>query len=258
MVYIVSRNFGMDFIYLDILFCVIWMILLLRKRYVLQWIIGLFGACVVFFTDYVIWFTIKGSRVFHEIPFSEGLFLLYFSFTYGMIEFSYVAVMFSAKDWKTMLRWSLLLYGGWFAIGFLSQWIPLHDTAISISRIMSDFRWGQIAMAAGGYLVLIILKYTWEPFKHLTWIKLGFLVLVGFLVHFGMEITLLSAGIRPLEAGALGVLFFNSLIEFNTGVPFLYFGWVLLKDWKINTGVQDEPQPIKVEAKDLKVEEDIE
>ena len=101
MVYIVTRNFGMDFIYLDILFCVIWMILLLRKRYVLQWIFGLFGACVVFFTDYVIWYLVKGSRVFNIPIFNEGLFLLYFSFTYGMIEFSYVAVMFSpGYIWK--------------------------------------------------------------------------------------------------------------------------------------------------------------
>jgi hypothetical protein len=103
---------------------------------------------------------------------------------------------------------------------------------------MSSARWGQVGMAIGGYLVLVILKYTWEPFKHLTWPRLGFLFLIGFFVHFSMETTLLAAGIRPLE-GAFTVLLFNSFIEFNTGVPILYFGWVLLKDRRISTGIED-------------------
>ncbi|MEE9410529.1 MAG: hypothetical protein V3V41_06350, partial [Candidatus Heimdallarchaeota archaeon] len=219
MVNIVSRIFGVDFIYLDILFCVIWMVILIRKKYILQWLFGVFGACVVFFTDYVIWFKLKGTRMIYELPFSEGPFLLYFSFTYGMIEFSYVAVMFSAKNWRKMLYWSLLLYGGWFAIGFLSQWIHWDDRVISIAREMTSARWRQVGMAIGGYLLLIVLKYTWKPFKQLTWPKIGFLLFVGFLVHFAMETTLLAAGIRPLDPGAFGVLAFNSLIEFNTGVP---------------------------------------
>ena len=238
MVHEVARIFGMDFIYLDILFCVIWMIVLLRKKYHLQFLFGLFGACVVFFTDFVIWYTIKGTRILNEVPFNEALFLLYFSFTYGMIEFSYVAVLFSIKNWKKIAFWSSFLLGGWFIIGFLSQWIHLDDRTIDIVRLMSSGRWVQIVMAIGGYLLLIILKYTWEPFKHLTWARIGFLFLIGFFVHFSMETTLLAAGIRPLE-GAFSVLLFNSLIEFNTGVPILYFGWILLKDRGISTGIKD-------------------
>jgi len=159
-----------------------------------------------------------------------------------MIEFSYVAVMFSARNWKKMLFWTSLLFVGWFTIGFLSKFIHLDDRVIHISRDMAEAgnRWSQLALTLAGYLALIILKYTWKPFKNLTWLKLGYLFLVGFLVHFAMEITLLSAGIRPLAEGSFGVLIFNSLIEFNMGIPPLFFGWIMLKDRTVSTGREEE------------------
>jgi hypothetical protein len=46
--------------------------------------------------------------------------------------------------------------------------------------------------------------------------------MVGILVHFGMEFTLWSVGIRP---GVVSEFLFNSFLEFNTGVPILYILW---------------------------------
>ena len=237
MAHIVARLFDMDFIYLDLLFCAIWMTILLIRKKRLQWIFGLFGAVIVFISDDLIWYHLQGTRVLDTVPFNNDLFLLYFSFTYGMIEFSYVATMISAKNWKTMLSWSLFLYGGWFATGFLSSWLHIDDRSISIYREMTDIgRWIQIAMVVGGYLLLILFKYKWKPFKNLSWLKLGYLFLVGFLVHFGMEITLLAAGIRPLE-GSFIILIFNSFLEFNSGIPMIFIVWVLLQKRKIGVGL---------------------
>ncbi|MCG3224731.1 MAG: hypothetical protein H7647_09715 [Candidatus Heimdallarchaeota archaeon] len=236
---IVARLFDMDFIYLDLLFCAVWMTILLVRKKRLQWIFGLFGAVIVFISDDLIWYHLLGTRVLDDVPFNNDLFLLYFSFTYGMIEFSYVATMISAKNWKTMLSWSLFLYGGWFATGFLSSWLHIDDRTIDIYREMTDIgRWIQIAMAVGGYLLLILFKYKWKPFNNLSWLKLGYLFLVGFLVHFGMEITLLAAEIRPL-VGSLVILIFNSFIEFNSGVPVIFIAWTLLKNKGISTGKDD-------------------
>ena len=93
-------------------------------------------------------------------------------------------------------------------------------------------------MVLGGYLLIIILKYTWKPFKNVTWLRFGFLFLSGFLVHFAMEITLLSAGIRPVTE-AWTVLLFNSLLEFNTGVPILFFAWNLITYLKHEKGLEE-------------------
>ncbi len=148
-----------------------------------------------------------------------------------MIEFSYVSIMFRLENWKQKVYWTLFLYVGWFIIAFLPKILPLSDATVDIVRHMKDNRWGQIGMVVGGYSLLIILKYTWTPFKSLTWGKLGFLFLTGVLVHFAMEITLLTSGIRP-ATDVFSVLVFNSILEFNSGVPILFFAWNLITYFK--------------------------
>jgi len=75
---------------------------------------------------------------------------------------------------------------------------------------------------------LIILKYTWGAMRALTWSRIAYLFLIGILVHFGMEFTLWISDIRPAEGG-LDVLIFNSLLEFNTGIPVLYIAWTAIR-----------------------------
>jgi len=78
------------------------------------------------------------------VPFNHDLFLVYFSFTYGMIEFSYVTVMFQTKSMKAKGLWTLFLYGGWLATALISQHIGIDDRTIQTARDMSharSFRW---------------------------------------------------------------------------------------------------------------------
>jgi len=222
----VARQFDVDFIYFDLLFATIWMLLLWRQKHILAWGFGLAGACIVFLADDVLWFHIQETR-FLDVPLNPDLFLVYFSFTYGMIMFSYAIVMFAATKTKTRAFWTILLYLGWITSAFLSQWIPLDDHLISVGRDMSGAREVQVGMVVGGYLLLIVLKYTWRPMKALAWSRMVYLFLIGVLVHFGMEFTLWISGIRPAETG-LDVFIFNSLLEFNTGIPVLYIAWTAI------------------------------
>ena len=223
----VARQFDFDFIYFDLLFAVIWMLLLWRQKYMLAWGLGLAGACIVFLADDVLWFHIQKTR-YLDVPLNPDLFLVYFSFTYGMIMFSYAIVMFTATKTRARVFWTVLLYIGWIVSAFLSQWIPLDDRLISVGRDMSGARDVQIGMVIGGYLLLIILKYTWGAMRALTWSRMAYLFLIGILVHFGMEFTLWISEIRPAEGG-LDVLIFNSLLEFNTGIPVLYIAWTAIR-----------------------------
>ncbi len=223
----VARTFDMDFMYLDIAFCAVWMLVLFRQKHTIALWFGLFGALIVFLVDDVLWLRVQQTR-FLEVPFNRDLFLLYFSFTYGMIEFSYVTIMFGAKSMKTKALWTLFLYGGWLATALISQHVGIDDRTIDIGRDMSNARIVQVALTAGGYLLLLVLKYTWRPMKSLTFPRMFYLFLVGILVHFGMEITLLASGIRPAE-NYVDVLLFNSLLEFNMGVPILYILWTAVK-----------------------------
>ena len=235
----VARTFDMDFVYLDLAFCAVWMLVLLRRRQTVALWFGLFGALVVFLVDDVLWLRVQHTR-FLDVPLNRDLFLLYFSFTYGMIEFSYVTVMFGARSARTAVLWTLFLYGGWMATALISQNVGLDDRTIDIGRDMSDSRIVQAALVAGGYLLLVVLKYTWGPMKSLTLRRLACLFLVGVAVHFGMEITLLASGIRPARDW-VEVLLFNSLLEFNMGIPILFILWTALQARRVSRAGGEGP-----------------
>jgi hypothetical protein len=232
----------MDFMYLDIAFCAVWMLVLFRRKHTIALCFGFLGAFITFFTDDVLWFHIQHTRTL-EVPFNRDLFLVYFSFTYGMIEFSYVTAMFQARSMKTRALWTLFLYGGWMATALISQHVGIDDRTIQTGRDMSNARVIQVALVAGGYLLLLLLKYTWRPMKSLTFPRMLYLFLIGILVHFAMEVTLLASGIRPAE-NYVHVLLFNSLLEFNMGVPILYILWTAIKSIKVHDTIQEEPPQI--------------
>jgi hypothetical protein len=151
--------------------------------------------------------------------------------------------MFQARSMKTRALWTLFLYGGWMATALISQHAGIDDRTIQTGRDMSNARIIQVALVAGGYVLLLLLKYTWRPMKSLTFPRMLYLFLIGILVHFAMEVTLLASGIRPAE-NYVHVLLFNSLLEFNMGVPILYILWTAIKSTKVHDTSKEEPPQI--------------
>ncbi len=222
---LVERFFHIDFILMDLLFCILWITLLLRRGYRVEFFIGLLGIIINFIADYVIWFTIQGVRTL-DGPINPLLFFIYFSITYGMIEYSFVAIMFRVRENRERLFWTAILYLGWFLSGVASQVVSINDIVIHVTREMSLYRLPQILMIVGGYAALDILRRTWTPMRDIKPTYFIYLFFVGILVHFGMEFTLLMAGIRPSPlVNGLSEFLFNSFLEFNAGVPYLFMVW---------------------------------
>jgi len=221
---VVIRIFDVDFMFFDLLFTAIWIIFLYKKGYIKPLIFGFFGIAINMVVDYGVWFSFQGIRTVENLPpwMSPFAFFVYFSITYGMIEYSYVQVMFSIDSQQEnalqeRLRWSVFLVGGWLIIGLLSFFIPISDSEVTVQRVMTEQRIFQVYALIAEYALLGILAYMGK--FGLSGKKVLYIFVVGFFVHFSMETTLLLAGIRVLD---LFNLIFNSAIEFNTGAPILY------------------------------------
>jgi hypothetical protein len=213
----VIRTFGIDYIFFDLLFLAIFHFLLIRKKKFIPLIAFWLGGLAIMIIDWGFWL-----QVFHirklSLPevflpmlpeyWRVTVFMFWFSFSYGLM-FSWMFLMF--EEGKQRVFWTALLWGGWLTVALLSQNIPLWDDTFTTLRMMGGSRITQIIIVVAGYILLFILKYNWK--------KILYLFMVGVLCHFMMESSLWISGIR---SGSFAVLFVNSLIESNMGVPILF------------------------------------
>lgn len=222
---IVTRTFDADFMLFDIMLTFIWTVFLWKRGYIKPLLFGFWGILINFIVDFVLWYNYLGIRTIDGLPewMSPLSFFVYFSITYGMIQYSYVQVMFSTQpnhpenERRERLHWSLFLFLGWLIIGFISNLIPIYDIEITVTRIMTQQRIIEIFVVIGEYSLLVFLAH----FKRfgLEWRKISYIFLIGVFVHFSMEFTLLLLGLR---GSSIFDLVFNSLFEFNMGAPLLY------------------------------------
>ncbi len=207
--YDVIRTFGADYILFDVVFLAIFLFLLIKfnkKVPLIAFFVG--GLGINLLVDWGIWLHNGVREVALPANWNMFLFFLWFSLSYG-VEYAYVFIMFQKKSNK--VGWTALVFGGWLAIAFLSQLLPINNASITTIRHMSSFRFIEIGILIIGYALLFILKYDWK--------KIAYLFFIGFLIHFMMEFSLFISGIRP---GSLLILIENSIVEFNMGVPFFY------------------------------------
>ena len=222
---IVIRVFDADFMLFDFAFTLVWIIILYRKGYIKPLLFGLMGIAINFCVDFGIWYSIMGIRTLDGLPvwMSPFAFFVYFSITYGMMQYSYVQVMFTKNPdnpkqmKKERIQLSALFFFGWLFIAYLSIFIPLDDAKVTVARIMTNQRIIEVFVVIAEYCFLAFLAYK-KKFG-VNWRVIGYIFLVGFFVHFSMEFTLFLPGIRQ---SSVFDLVFNSLFEFNMGAPLLY------------------------------------
>ena len=103
---IVARTIGMDFIYFDIIFIAFWIYFLIKKKYWIPILWGLFGWIIYIFVDYVYWYLITQTRHYNG-PLNPFLFFLWFCVSPGFVQFSYVIVMFEKRNRNELIFWTV-------------------------------------------------------------------------------------------------------------------------------------------------------
>jgi hypothetical protein len=224
---VVARTIGIDFIYFDLIFITIWLFFLIKKKYWIPILWGLVGWIIYIFVDYVYWYLITQTRHYTG-PLNPFLFFVWFCFSPGFVQFSYVIVMFEKRNRNELLFWTLLLYIGWTLVAVGSQIIPLNDAIIEVYRDMNveNQRLNELILVLINIVVAVILYFK----KKLRLEDILYLFLVGTLVEFALEFTLSVSGIRQEQGGwSLLTMIINILLEFNLGIILMYLLWVPFK-----------------------------
>ena len=208
----VARTFNTLYIYLDIVWLVIFaLILIWRKRY-LALIVGLIGGIIYFAVDYGIFYLILKTRAISGAD--QFWFLIWLSMSYGFTNFAWIWLLLD-RDGKAV-EWSLLPIMGWVAIAALSQNFGTNFPLISIYRGTISYHGIMALILVAGYLYIVIHNLRAEPADKVNILRL---MAIGIGVQFSWEFVLLVSGIRP--AGFMPLII-NSLIETNLGMPYLY------------------------------------
>lgn len=205
----VIRIFDFDYLIFDFIFLLIFLTVLIINKKKIPIYVGFVCGILFLIIDGIIWWN-AGIR---EIDPSNTKIYVDFmmDFSYGLLAFSWVMIMFERNSIKEILLWTLFLYGGWLLIASLSQILPLIDLEIITIRHMQSLRVVEIATVVCGYLLLIFLRYNYKTILFIFW--------VGFMLSFMMESYLLFTQIRP---SGFELLLYDSFILTNQGIPYLF------------------------------------
>ncbi|MBN1298674.1 MAG: hypothetical protein JW997_03190 [Actinobacteria bacterium] len=209
-----ARIFNLLYIYIDIAWLIILLIILIFAKKYMAAIAGAVGAIIYFIVDYGIFYLALGTRTVEGANTAALLFWL--SASYGFTNFAWIWLWLD-RDGHA-LEWSVLIISAWFATALLSQNFGAGFPLISIQRGTASYHGVMALLMFAGYAILIIynLKNREKKDKkfNILWI-----LAIGILVQFSWEAVLLVTGIR---ATAIMPLIVNSLIETNMGLPFIF------------------------------------
>jgi hypothetical protein len=209
---VAARTLNYLYIYLDIIWLVVFTIVLLTNRRYTALIVGLIGGIIYFAVDFGIFYVLLGTRgVDGADPF---WFLLWLSMSYGLTNMAWIWLLLN-RDGRAV-EWSALIIAAWIAVAFLSQNFGAGFAWISIRRGTGSYHGVMALILFAGYLYLIVknLRSPGASRVNLLW-----LMAIGIGVQFSWEGVLLLSNIRPYGIQPLIV---NSLVETNLGMPYIY------------------------------------
>ncbi|MCK7495458.1 MAG: hypothetical protein MZW92_33705 [Comamonadaceae bacterium] len=211
--YLVARELNGLYILLDIVFLILFAMLILKFGKRLAFLFGIGGAFIYFLVDYGIFYLLLGTR--EVIGANAFWFLLWLSTSYGFTNFVWIW-LFLNKD-KRILEWSIFIVIGWIAVAMISQSFGSGFRLIQISRGINSYHGSMALILFVGYAIVIFKNLKAVDETRLPLVRMLF---IGIVVQFSWEAVLLLTGIRP---NGLNPLIVNSLLETNLGIPYLFF-----------------------------------
>lgn len=208
-----ARSLNYLYIWLDIVFLVLFMALLVWRKKYLTALFAVAGGMLYFIVDYGVFYAALHTREVHGA--NTAAFLLWLSMSYGITNFAWIC-LFLARD-KHLIEWSTLILTWWITCPLLAQNFGGPMGEIAISRGTDSYHGVMALIMFVGYALVIVLNLRAEPDKR---INIPWLLFTGIFVQFAWEACLLITGVRP---SGLMPLIVDSLIETNLGLPYLYF-----------------------------------
>ena len=216
---IAKRVFSHLYIYLDIVFLVALIALLIFKKRYLTVLFGLFGGVLYMLVDYGIFHLAMHSR------FIEGgnLFwvLLWMSLSYGITNFVLIWTWLS-KD-KHITEFTLFIIVWWIAAPMIAQSFGGSMPTVTIWRETKGYHGYMALILLFGYAAAIVYNLLQkDKTRRLPLIRL---LAIGIGVQFLWEFSLLVGGIRSDGFGweqKLNTITVNSLLETNLGAVPIY------------------------------------
>ena len=246
------RNFEYDYIFIDSIFLTIWIAILVKYKKWNPIKFGIVTGFIIYFIDTIVWFNLPAGSNYPSGTFIReywigGVYMSrplsnYFwpkfgadfmmTFSYSMFAFGWLWIMFEnfiKRNAKEVLLFTLIYFGSWMLIPFLSFWLPLNDTIVDSVRYMDTQMVAWVINIFVGYFILFLI-YGTNKFKSKNPKIILLVFIVGCTNGFFMEFPLLISGIRP--TGALYLLY-GVVFMFNQGAPYLYIAYDKVLPWLI-------------------------
>ena len=209
-----ARMFSLLYVYIDIIWLVVLLAILIYTKRYLAIIVGLIGGVIYFLVDYGIFYLALGTRVIEGAE--PVTLLLWLSISYGFTNFAWIWLWLDRDGYA--LEWSILMISGWFTVALLSQSFGSSFPVIEIQRGTSSYHGVMALILLIGYMILIISNLKAGRIGGQK-INIWWILSIGILVQFSWEAVLLITGIRSI--GFMPLLI-NSLLETNMGLPYLF------------------------------------
>ncbi len=223
---IAQRVFNTLYIYLDIVFLVGLLVLLIVDKKYMTALFGLFGGVLYMIVDYGIFHlalhtrSIEGGNMFAV--------LLWMSMSYGITNFVWIWLWMSRDENK--FRYTALILVWWLCAPMLTQTFGGNMPVIKIQRTTGAYHGYMALIMLAGYAAAIV--YDIFQKDRTKRFPLLWLAITCITVQLGWEFSLLIGGIRSAEidsiAQKLQTLVVNSLLETNLGAVPIYCIYVLI------------------------------